>query len=171
MTDWSFMKTGFDPTENSSEPDPSLVKAYASIFLTFTEHGLRHAGRYTMGKGRRVVSVDDIKRGMKYEVFKFMDRHDNLDNIEKWKKIIEEEEDDSDDDSISLDMTLSDADSDESQSNIEEEIDIMDVPQVDDKQIDKEFLEEMDNIDSRWDEWVPQNNIESALRDRINEMS
>ena len=36
---------------------------------------------------------------------------------------------------------------------------------------DKEFLEEMDNIDSRWDEWVPQNNIESALRDRINEMS
>lgn len=179
MTDWSFMKTGNDPTQHLSQPDTSLVKAYASIFLTFSQHGLAHAGNYTVGKGRRVVTVDDIKRGMKYEVFKFMDRDDNLDNIEKWKNIIESEQDD-DSDSLSIESELSDVDdgndnidgdnNDDNNDNDDDDIccdnDICD----DDVVIDKVFIEEMDNIDSKWEEWVPQNHFESALRERINQM-
>ena len=52
MTDYSFLKTGFDLTKDNN-PDPTLVKAYASIFLAFTEHGLRHAGKYTICKNRK----------------------------------------------------------------------------------------------------------------------
>ena len=173
MTDWSFMKTGNDPTQHISQPDTSLVKAYASIFLTFSQHGLAHAGNYTVGKGRRVVTVDDIKRGMKYEVFKFMDRDDNLDNIEKWKNIIESEQEE-DSDSLSIESELSDVDDnnmdgdndDDDNDDICCDNDICD----DDVVIDKVFIEEMDNIDSKWEEWVPQNHFESALRERINQM-
>ena len=180
MTDWSFMKTGNDPTQHLSQPDTSLVKAYASIFLTFSQHGLAHAGNYTVGKGRRVVTVDDIKRGMKYEVFKFMDRDDNLDNIEKWKNIIESEQDD-DSDSLSFESELSDVDdnmdgdNDDNDNNDNMDGDNDDICCDndicdDDVVIDKVFIEEMDNIDSKWEEWVPQNHFESALRERINQM-
>ena len=176
MTDWSFMKTGNDPTQHISQPDTSLVKAYASIFLTFSQHGLAHAGNYTVGKGRRVVTVDDIKRGMKYEVFKFMDRDDNLDNIEKWKNIIESEQEE-DSDSLSIESELSDVDDDNQaisndDNNDDDNDDICCDKDIcdDDVVIDKVFIEEMDNIDSKWEEWVPQNHFESALRERINQM-
>ena len=176
MTDWSFMKTGNDPTQHISQPDTSLVKAYASIFLTFSQHGLAHAGNYTVGKGRRVVTVDDIKRGMKYEVFKFMDRDDNLDNIEKWKNIIESEQEE-DSDSLSIESELSDVDDDNQaisndDNNDDDNDDICCDNDIcdDDVVINKVFIEEMDNIDSKWEEWVPQNHFESALRERINQM-
>ena len=93
MSDYSFLKSGIGNgfSNDDINTDPSLVKAYTSVFLAFTEFGLKHAGDYVVGKGRKVVTVDDIKRGMKYEVFQFMERHDSLETIEKWKNILQSE--------------------------------------------------------------------------------
>ena len=144
MSDYSFLKTGFNQA-TVNQPDTSLIKAYASIFLAFTEHGLKHAGNYTIGKGRNTVKVDDIKRGLKYEMFKFMDRHDNLESIDKWKQIID------DDDGVDDDDDVDDADIDDDDVDIDDDVDDEDDDVDDDDDIDN------GNIGDEEDEMVCDN--------------
>ena len=159
MSDYSFLKSGF--SDNDANTDPTLVKAYTSVFLAFTEFGLKHAGDYVVGKGRKVVTIDDIKRGMKYEVFQFMERHDSLETIEKWKNILDEE----------LDDELA-SDYDEDDEEVEDDVDDVEGGGVVEIPVDTDmvFMCEMDNIDEQWVKWVPQNTIEESLMKRINEM-
>ena len=168
MSDYSFLKSGIGNSFSDADTntDPLLVKAYTSVFLAFTEFGLKHAGDYVVGKGRKLVTVDDIKRGMKYEVFQFMERHDSLETIEKWKNILDEEINDE---------LESDYDEDDDEYDDKEEVEQLELigNQVDTTEteaIDKVFMSEMDNIDEQWSKWVPQNIIEESLMRRINEM-
>ena len=183
--DYSFMKTGFDMTGGNTTDD-SLVKAFSCIFLTFTEHGLKHAGKYAIANDRKVVSVDDIKRGMKYEVFKFMDRHDNLENIQRWREILEEESSSSSPDISDGETDLSDSEIDisdgeedisDGETDLSDGEDVLEYNSIANKEevfvnngITEDFIKEMNNIDERWSSWEPQNEIERSLQKRINEM-
>ena len=176
--DFSFMKTGYGMTVGNTTDD-SLVKALSCIFLTFTEHGLKHAGKYAIANGRKVVSVEDIKRGMRYEVFKFMDRHDNLENIQRWREVLEEEESNSSTDLSDEEEDLSEEEEDlsDEEEDLSEEEEVLEYDPITNKDevfvnndITDEFIKEMSNIDERWRSWVPQNEIEESLWNRINEM-
>ena len=62
------------------------LNSAASVSSSSAGNGVLHSGQGMRDACRY------IKRGMKYEVFKFMDRHDNLENIQRWREVLEEEE-------------------------------------------------------------------------------
>ena len=73
MTDYSFMKSGFD---NLEKKDETLENA-ASISLVYMENALKSADIYVKHAKRNQITVEDIKRGLMLEVF-FMKSRPNL---------------------------------------------------------------------------------------------
>ena len=68
MSDYSFMKSGFNTLENNNKYDPNDVVA---TILHFIEHATRSASIYVKHSDRNSVTPEDIKRGMMLEIFLF----------------------------------------------------------------------------------------------------
>lgn len=153
-TDFSFMKSGFNNlVQPDTGPNPEMVLFIQSLVLSFTECALNTASEYVTHCGRNGITPADIKLCLKYETFKFLNRNDVNDKMEKWKEFINEEIDEY-------------SDSDTEQINNEE----MDL--LDDKIIHKFSKStckcgkclEINNVTEKWLTWEPTTPLELALK-------
>ena len=152
MSDFTFMKSGFD---NLESPDESLENI-SSIVMVFMENALKSADIYVRHAERKQITPEDIKRALMLEVFFMKSRPNQLEKCEEMKQkikdIIREEEENSDDD---------------------EEV------YLDDNDEEEEFTESkcecpmcncFNFIYDRWDDFIPQLPMEKILAKHIENM-
>ena len=93
MTDYSFMKSGFDNLESKDD----TLENIGSIVMVFMENAIKSADIYVKHAKRTQITPEDIKRGLMLEVFFMKQRPNMVEQCEEMKQkiqeIIEEEED------------------------------------------------------------------------------
>jgi hypothetical protein len=93
MTDFSFMKSGFDNLESKDE----TLENAASVVMVYMENALRSADIYVKHAKRKQITPEDIKRALMLEVFFMKSRPNLMEQCETMKEkiqeIIQEEED------------------------------------------------------------------------------
>jgi hypothetical protein len=92
MTDYSFMKSGFDNLESKDE----TLENVGGVIMVFMENAMKNADIYVKHAKRKEITPEDIKRGLMLEVFFMKNRPNMLEQCEimkeKLKEIIREEE-------------------------------------------------------------------------------
>ena len=86
MTDYSFMKSGFDNLESKDE----TLENAASVVMVYMENAIKSAGIYVKHSNRKELTVEDIKRGLMLEVFFMKSRPNLMEQCEEMKKTIQE---------------------------------------------------------------------------------
>ena len=92
------MKTGFGLFDTDTEQTEEVLLFVISALRVFSKDGMVTAARYTIGKGRKEVTGDDMKRGLMYQARKFFEQPDETlyrriqREIEKMKNESSEEE-------------------------------------------------------------------------------
>ena len=119
MSDYSFMKSGFNMVDNGDQED--MEQNVTVLIATFMTEGVKHAARYVdHHKTRDVITPEDIKRGMMLEVFLFNNRPDLLEKTDEIKKLIyEDEEEEEEEEEVEVEVT----DNGEEEEDDEEEDD------------------------------------------------
>ena len=100
MSDYSFMKSGFD----LMQPDDEEFKKNATtVIVAYAENALRTAAMYVSHhKTRKGITPEDIKRAMMMEMFLFKNRPNMLEKAEEIREMLfgEQEESDSDEEEM-----------------------------------------------------------------------
>ena len=149
MSDYSFLKSGFNSLIETDKPDENLLLNIQSILLSFMEKAIKRSEIYIEHGGRHSITKDDIKLCLMVETFEYLQRPDITESVDKWKEIIQE---DSDSDDPELDNCL--------EPECEEE------PFVKNNCKCGECLK-MNNIESLWITWLPAEGIETILKNAI----
>ena len=148
MSDYSFMKTGFNLTEHTTIDEQQ--KQIVALIALFTENALRNACVYVKHSTRKQVTVEDLKRGLMLEVFLFTKRPGIT---EKAKEIKDE-----------LD-SYEDSDNNDESHIVEDEEE-----EFAENSCDCPFCTCITDIYKRWDDWSPSTSIEKILHKHINNM-
>ena len=86
MTDYSFMKSGFDNLESKDE----TLENAASVVMVYMENALKSADIYVKHAKRSQITPEDIKRGLMLEVFFMKSRPNLMEQCETMKEKIQE---------------------------------------------------------------------------------
>ena len=165
--DFNFtMKSGRDiQTETDSNIDNTQLDDIMAIILTFAENAIESADVYCRHANRRVIIDKDIKMGMQWEVFMYLQR----DNSKKLTKNLEKISNFKNDEEHQLDSNLDIL----SESN---ENHLFDIPTTIDEPIQETYTkstckcnicESMNNTDKLWNNWTPTNPIEKIFKYNI----
>ena len=143
MTDFTFMKTGFDLMQPD---DAEFEKNTAAIIVTYAEHALRTAALYVSHhETRNGITPEDIKRAMMLEMFLFKNRSNLIEKAEEIKK-----------------MLYGDEDSDE-----DEEIDMTEGEEFSENKCQCAICKCTNNIYTRWEKWTPESLFETVIKKHI----
>ena len=148
MTDYSFMKSGFDMTVNNEEEEKRNI---VSLVTYFGENAIRTSFIYVKHGKRNGVTVEDIKRCTMLEVFFFMKRP-NL--LEKTKEIKEK-----------IYMSFDSDEEEENNGNI-----IVNDGEIEDfkeSACDCALCKAINTIYARWEKWEPTNSFEDILKKNL----
>ncbi len=144
-TDFSFMKTGFDLTDNGLTTD--YKQTVVSMITLFGENALHGGALYTKHAKRRVITPEDIKRAMMMEVFVYTKRPDTLERIGKIKNELfsqeEEEEKESEEEDYGPEQPFKES------------------------ECDCALCQCLNTIHNKWAKWEPQTPIEILLKKHI----
>ena len=143
-TDFSFMKTGFDLTDNGLTTD--YKQTVVSMITLFGENALHGGALYTKHAKRQVITPEDIKRALMMEVFVYTKRPDTLERIGKIKKELfsqEEEEESEDEYDYGTDHPFKES------------------------ECDCALCQCLNTIHNKWAKWEPQTPIEILLKKHI----
>ena len=78
MSDYSFMRSGFDNIQDAVDEEEAK-KNIVAIIVKFSEGAMRTAAKYVShSQTRNVVTPEDLKRGMMLEMFLFKHRNNFL---------------------------------------------------------------------------------------------
>ena len=148
MSNYSFMKSGFNLVEEGVGNEQ--VKQIQALVMSFMDKALHDIAIYVEHCGREEITPQDIKLGLKSETFKFMQRPDALQNIEKWKEYLDEETSD---------------------SESEEEM-VVNAPSTEPYDLVKcrTICESMKSVEKKWKEWIPNEGIEMILKNAIDKI-
>ena len=147
-TDFTFMKSGFDLTGNNTVIDPDFRENMVAMITLFGENALRTSALYTKHSKRNVVSVEDLKRAMKLEVFLYMKRPDLLEKCKEIKEALRSDNEEEDEDEL---IEYEDGEFRESEC-------------------DCALCKGLNSIHEKWEHFEPQSPIEKILKKRIDEM-
>ena len=181
MSDFSFMKTGFNNLVDEGPSKEELMEL-SSIVMAFTKNGLKNSDIYVKHAGRNGFTPQDIKIGLQLEVFEFMKREDTPKNIKdtlEWlKKDIEEYGDFDERSEDSTDAALFDYLFDEESGESEESSE--DDSMLDESEEEAEEIMEftkstctcvkcnqMNAISNLWDMWEPDTSMNKILKNAI----
>ena len=143
MTDFTFMKTGFDLMQPD---DAEFEKNTAAIIVTYAEHALRTAALYVSHhETRNGITPEDIKRAMMLEMFLFKNRSNLIEKAVEIKK-----------------MLYGDEDSDE-----DEEIDMTEGEEFSENKCQCAICKCTNNIYTRWEKWTPESLFETVIKKHI----
>ena len=145
----SVMKTGFNNlVEDNNDQKYNII----ATICHFTENALKTATHYVEHSKRNAITKEDIKRGLIMEVFLFGKRGNEMGEIVKIKKDIEEHKNDEDTD-IS-DLIINDNE-------------IMPFANSD---CSCALCINMNNIYDKWNNFTPSTQIETIMKKHINDM-
>ena len=143
------MKTGFNNlVEDNNEQKYNII----ATICHFTENALKTATHYVEHSKRNAVTKEDIKRGLIMEVFLFGKRGNEMEEIVKIKKDIEEHKNDEDTDISDL---------------IIEDNEIMPFAN---SNCSCALCVNMNNIYDKWNNFTPSTQIETIMQKHINDM-
>ncbi len=149
MSDYSFMKSGFD----LMQPDDEEFKKNATtVIVAYAENALRTAALYVSHhKTRKGITPEDIKRAMMMEMFLFKNRPNMLEKAEEIREMLfgDQEESDSDE---------------EEMPNMEDE------DEFSENDCACPVCRVMNNIYTRWEGWVPNTLFETTIKKHIDKM-
>tara|TARA_Y100000389_G_scaffold205088_1_gene262946 strand:- start:145 stop:603 length:459 start_codon:yes stop_codon:yes gene_type:complete len=81
------LKTGFDNDLSCLEKKELEINVRSSI-MAFTEYAMKSASLYVEHSRRNIITVSDIKKGLMIEVFKYFNRSNLLNNVQRWRETI-----------------------------------------------------------------------------------
>ena len=154
MSNYSFMKSGFNNL-TSETLDNDMINNLYSLVYTFMEKAMHSADTYVKHSGREVITKEDIQLCLKYETFTFLQRPNIMDEVSKWKEILSEElEEDTEEDSEEI---------------INNDIIVNDDNYVPFKKSECScnLCKEINQIENKWNDWVPHNQIEIILKNAV----
>ena len=155
MSDYAFMKSGFNTVAEKEEPNEIIENATA-IAIVYMENAIKSAAIYTKHAKRKEITVEDIRRGLMLEMFFIKKRPDTLEKCEnikqKIKTILEEEEKSFDDNDYG----------DEDECDNEEFIE---------SKCKCAMCHCLNNIYERWAKWTPETPIETIIHKAIQEIN
>lgn len=148
MTDYTFMKSGFDTIDNGEDVDKA--QNLSATLVHFSENALNHGALYIKHCKRNCITPEDIKRSMMLEMFMFTKR----DNLEEKIKTIKDE--------------IYDGDSDE-------EIIFNEPDRKEDAFCESKckcaMCKCMNTIYIRWEKWEPETSIQAILKRHIDNIN
>jgi histone H3/H4 len=157
MSDYSFMKTGFDNPVSDTllEIDLKNIEILLSLFIG---NAIKNASKYIKICKRSGITKDDIVHGLRYEVFEFINRkslHDDIqqsmDDYSNWDSD-EEEEPFFEDECI-----VDDCDIEPFSRVLEHDI----------LEKDDEFVKKFHNYYDTWSQWIPDTPMNKILKNAI----
>ncbi len=151
MSDYSFMKSGFD---NLVEKEEDFEKNVTAILLHFMENAMRSAGIYVEHCKRNAVTPEDIKRSLMLEIFLFTKRIDLKSEIVKILNELDKHSSDEEDYSDDEDFICPEAE----------------VMEFKTSECDCAMCKCLNNIYDRWNGWTPQSSIEHIMKKHIDNM-
>lgn len=151
----STIKSGMNNELNVLEKKEIEINTKALI-MSFTEYAMRRASIYVEHSGRKTVQVNDIKKSMMVEVFKYFTHIDLQENIEQWRRDIIEDE------------MLSESDSQEEEE--EDENDENNSSQHSTHACQCDNCEMMNTIEESWKYYEPENDLGHILKKHIDNM-
>ena len=158
MSDYSFMKTGFDNPVSDTllEIDLKNIEILLSLFIG---NAIKNASKYIKICNRSGITKDDIVHGLRYEVFEFINRkslHDDIqqamDDYSNWDSDDEEEEHFFEDECI-----VDDSDIEPFSRVLETDI----------LEKDVEFVKKFHNYYDTWCHWKPDTPMNKILKNAI----
>ena len=148
MTDYTFMKSGFDTIDHGDDVDKA--QNLAATLVHFSENSLSHAALYIKHCKRNSITPEDIKRSMMLEMFMFTKR----DNLEEKINAIKDE--------------IYDGESDE-------EIIFNEPDRKEDAFCESKckcaMCKCMNTIYIRWEKWEPETSIQAILKRHIDNIN
>ena len=154
MSDYSFMKSGFNLVENSKE---EYIKDATALTLNFMENAIRSASIYIKHAKRQDITTEDIKRALMLELFLFGKRNDHFEKIKKIKETLlhysddENSDDDDDDDDFFVDDDK--------------------IQPFSTSKCNCGMCKCLNNIYIRWNKFIPKSNIEKHMKKYIDNMN
>jgi len=145
--DYTFMRSGLELSQTGGISESQSALNVASLVATFTENALKESSKYVEHANRNVITKEDIKLCLMTETFKFFDRENIEDDIQKWKDIIDEEESES--------------------SSEEDYIEELTEDPFHYSECECDMCVNIKNIEGIWCNWVPNEGIESILKNVI----
>ena len=145
MTDYTFMKAGFDNTVQ--EEDDTEANAIALI-LAFAENAMKTSALYVLHSKRRGVTVEDIKRAMMLEMFLFAKRPGIIEQAESIKAELSQTDEDEVEGAVDID------------EGEEEEFKVSECSCA--------ICSCMNGIYGRWEKWTPSTPMEEIFQKHIN---
>lgn len=156
MTDnYDFLKTGFDVNSDEANMDKYMKDATALLVL-FMENSIRNADIYVKHAKRNSITAKDIKMAMMLELFLYKNRNDNSSKLKDIKN----------------DLFYNDDDDNENGDNDLDKYMIYDSTEDPFKKSTCEcgMCACLNNIDSRWSKFKPNNKLEEILKTQIDIM-
>ena len=83
--DYSFMRSGFNAVEAAVDEEETQKNA-VSLIVAYAEGAMRTSAKYIVHGNRKIVTPEDLKRGMMLEMFLFKHRDDTLDKAKEIKE-------------------------------------------------------------------------------------
>ena len=165
MSDYSFMKSGLgNATQSSlSEIDMENIEILLSLFIS---NAITNASKYVTHCNRNGVTKEDIKYGLRYEVFEFLKRSNLMDDIKKATQEYNQYLDEHDD---------SDYEENEEELNsiIIPDNEINPFERINQDLIceqNKKFIETYHNHNDNWDKWIPITPLDKILKNAIDKI-
>ena len=145
--DFTFMKSGFN---NLVEKDETFENT-AAVIMVFMENAVKQAALYVSHTDRKVITKEDVKRGLMLELFLMGKRDDNLEKCLSMKENIKQ--------------WMNDEDDEEEEENEEDE----DV-EFEESNCDCPICNVMNNIYDRWDTFQPSSDVEKIIHKHLSNM-
>ena len=149
-SDYSFLKSGFNNLVEPDTPDQNTLLTVSSLVTAFMDSALREATTYVEHSGRNGITKQDIIISLKSETFKFLNRPDINNNVQKWREIIQQEQDNDED--------YSDSENEDEEDQLEE------IQEFTKSKCQCKLCNELNNVEHKWDQWCPQTPIEKILK-------
>ena len=143
------MKTGFN---NLIEDNTDQKYNIISTICLFTDNAIKTATQYVQHCKRNAITKEDIKRGLIMEVFLFGKRGNEMEEILKIKKDIQEHKNDEDQDISDL------------------IIDDKEIMPFANSNCSCALCVNINNIYDRWNNFTPSSQIETIMKKHIDEM-
>ena len=159
-TDYSFMRTG-RTLLNSPELIDDNERYIASLLTLFTSNSIVNASDYSELCGRNGITKEDMRYGLIYEVFEFLNNPNLIDDLKEIETQLEEDEysEDEAEELFNKEQDV-DVDVDNFERMCDSKINIL-------EENDKEFVIKFHEYYDRWDTWVPNNDLEYILKSAI----
>ena len=158
MSDYSFMKTGFnnlvEPPKLSDE-EMRNIEAMLALFMT---NAVKDALTYAELSNRNHVTKEDIRYGLRYEVFEFLNTENLIDKVNDMNDELDEMDEDEDDYEDLDDVIVNDQDLVPFKR-------IDDTSNLDGEELD--FVNKMNNYYDNWDNWIPDTPMLQILKNAI----